>query len=94
MPKIIEMLTVYLWLVTFIVGFIRMNGSILRKFIFGLVCMLTLVGIFSIPIIMLCIFDLAHDQSFSAAMLAFGLTSFITSPTMLFLWNRFEKSIK
>jgi len=88
------MLTVYLWLVAFIVGFIHMNGSILRKFLFGFVCMLILVGIFSIPIIVLCILDLAHDQSFSTPLLAFGLTSFVTSPSILYLWNRFEKGIK
>lgn len=94
MSKIIGILTVYVWLVAFIVGFIRMNGSALRKIIFGLVCMFIVMGILSIAIIMLCIFDLARENFFSTPLLSFGLSSFVISTSAFYFWNRFEKSIK
>jgi len=94
MSNIVEILTVLVWLVAFTIGFVRMNGSTLRKAIFGCVCLLIVMGLLSIPIIMLCLVDLMYTKTFSTPLLAFGLTSFISSSSTFYLWNRFEKSIK
>lgn len=94
MSNIVEILTVLVWLVAFIIGFIRMNGSALRKLLFGCVCLLIVMGLFSIPIIMLCLVDLMYIKTFSTPLLAFGLTSLIFSSGTFYFWNRFEKSIK